>query len=121
MGFTQSISICLRKYFNFLGRASRSEFWWFYLFYVVLCYLSGVIIGIVAALINSSGEGFASVTFIILAIPLWAAASRRLHDIGKSGWWNLLALTGIGVILLIVWYVTGTEQKDNKYGPLEQS
>jgi len=58
---------------------------------------------------------------LILAIPLCAVASRRLHDTGKSGWWSLLALTGIGILPLLVWCATDTKQKDNKYGPLEQS
>ena len=109
MGFTQSISVGFRKFFTISGRATRSEFWWFYLFFLVISFLTGFIPGVL------------NLIPLILVIPIWAAASRRLHDIGKSGWWQLIGLTGIAFIILIVWWATGTAQKDNKYGPLEQS
>ena len=108
MGFAQSVAICFRKFFIFSGRATRSEFWQFYLFYLVLSFLIGFI-------------EVTNLMILILAIPLCAVASRRLHDTGKSGWWSLLALTGIGILPLLVWCATDTKQKDNKYGPLEQS
>ena len=62
-----------------------------------------------------------NLTNLLFLVPTLAAGSRRLHDIGKSGWWQLIGLTGIAFIILIVWWATGTAQKDNKYGPLEQS
>jgi uncharacterized membrane protein YhaH (DUF805 family) len=45
-----------------------------------------------------------------------AVGARRLHDIGKSGWWQLIALTIIGIILLIVWWATNTKSENSKFG-----
>ena len=121
MGFIQSVSVCLRKYFTFSGRASRSEFWWFYLFFIVLSFLTDIMGTLQVMLITSSLERVANLMVLILIPPFWAVICRRLHDVGKSGWWNLIAFTGIGIILLMVWLGKGTEQKDNEYGALEQS
>ena len=119
MGFTQSIEVGFRKFLTFSGRATRSEFWWFCLSYFGFCFLIGIILTAIAPTLLEDGP--IDLISLILSIPIWAAASRRLHDIGKSGWWQLIGLTGIALIILIVWWATGTEQKDNKYGPLEQS
>ena len=133
MGFIQSVSVCLRKYFTFSGRASRSEFWWFYLLlFGIFLLRSFMPVVLLHMILNESlsAETFKSLVIpmevlnlipLILVIPIWAAASRRLHDIGKSGWWQLVWVTGIGIFLLVVWLAKGTEQEDNKYGPLEQS
>ena len=66
-------------------------------------------------LMNSeTGFGlFSGITLLILFLPMTAVSARRLHDIGRSGWWQLVALTGVGVILLIVWYATKTDNKLN--------
>ena len=53
---------------------------------------------------------------IIIILPSIAVGARRLHDIGKSGWWQLLVLTLIGIILLIVWFATIGSSKKNNYG-----
>ena len=54
---------------------------------------------------------------IALMIPSISVAARRLHDINKSGWWQLLWITIIGGILLIIWYATDGERKKNRFGP----
>ena len=51
-----------------------------------------------------------------MILPLWAAGARRLHDIGRTGWWQLIAFTIIGIIVLIVWYATDSEKAANQYG-----
>ncbi len=51
--------------------------------------------------------------FLILFLPMISVSTRRLHDIGRSGWWQLLAITGIGLIPLIVWLATQTDNKLN--------
>ena len=53
---------------------------------------------------------------LILFLPMLAVGARRLHDIGKSGWWQLIALTIIGIILLIVWWATNTKFENSKFG-----
>ncbi len=83
--FGGAIATCWRNYVNFQGRASRSEYWWFYLFVFIVSLVP--IIGLAS---------------VLLIIPQWAAAVRRLHDINRSGWWVLISFTGFGIITLIV-------------------
>ncbi len=105
MNFGQAISACLGKYATFAGRASRSEFWWFFLFQVLVSIA-------VAALL---GEKASSLAGLALLLPSLAVATRRLHDIGKSGWWQLLGLTGIGFLVLLYWWVQPTADGGNEY------
>ena len=58
---------------------------------------------------------------LVFLLPLIAAATRRLHDTGRSGWWQLLYLTVIGAIFVIFWLATDTEKSDNRYGSYEIS
>ena len=111
--FSYYISKCFGKYAVFEGVAGKAEFWWFYLFFTIL---SVVTYFIDLNLMNSeTGFGlFSGITLLILFLPMTAVSARRLHDIGRSGWWQLVALTGVGVILLIVWYATKTDNKLNE-------
>ncbi|MFC5521309.1 DUF805 domain-containing protein [Polaromonas jejuensis] len=93
MNFGQAISACLSKYATFSGRASRPEFWWFFLFQVLA--------SIAASLVGERLNGLVS---LALLLPALAVGTRRLHDIGKSGWWQLLLLTGIGFFVLLYWW-----------------
>jgi len=85
---------CLRKYATFSGRATRAEFWWWSL----ACYLAIVVVtlldGVLSAVLIALGVPFFSPLGLLLAVgaflPSLAVAVRRLHDIGKSGWWLLL-------------------------------
>lgn len=110
--FSYYISKCFGKYAVFEGVAGKAEFWWFYLFFTIL---SVVTYFIDLNLMNSeTGFGlFSGITLLILFLPMTAVSARRLHDIGRSGWWQLVALTGVGIILLIVWYATKTDNKLN--------
>jgi uncharacterized membrane protein YhaH (DUF805 family) len=82
----QAISACMSKYATFSGRASRSEYWFFYLFYIIV-YFVGIIIG---ALV---GSAFVMYLFILpFVLPLFAAGIRRIHDTGKSGWFILVPI-----------------------------
>lgn len=114
MNFSTAISTCLSKYGTFAGRATRSEFWWFYLFTVLLGWGSSVVGAIV---LGEAGDFLSGVISLVFFIPILAAGSRRLHDIGRSGWWQLLLLTLIGVILLIIWWASDSKKETNEYGP----
>lgn len=94
MNFGQAISTCFSKYATFSGRASRPEFWWFTLFQIL--------VSIVASMFGDIVNGLVSLG---LLLPALAVGARRLHDIGKSGWWQLIMLTVIGLLLLIYWWV----------------
>jgi uncharacterized membrane protein YhaH (DUF805 family) len=94
MNFGQAISTCFSKYATFSGRASRPEFWWFFLFQILVSIAASMLGDIVAGLVS-----------LALLLPALAVGARRLHDIGKTGWWQLVMLTGIGFLLLIYWWV----------------
>ena len=117
MNFGEAIASCMGKYATFSGTASRSEFWWFYLFTVLLSWGAQVVGTITMGL--EGGVIFGNVVNFAVMIPALAAGCRRLHDIGKSGWWQLIALTIIGIILLIVWWATDTKPEREKYATIE--
>ncbi|MCQ2290645.1 MAG: DUF805 domain-containing protein [Muribaculaceae bacterium] len=100
MDFGEAIKVCFNKFADFNGRARRSEFWWFQL----LCYL-----------VSSFTCGFAGIVFLI---PVLSSGARRLHDTGRSGWWQLLQFIPIvGIIILIIWWVEDSNPNQNEYGP----
>ena len=110
VGFSEAISLGFKNYINFSGRATRAEYWWWFLFLVV----AGVVLGIIDGV---TGIGVLRNTFnLATIIPSLALGARRLHDIGKSGWWQLLLFAIIvGWIILIVWYCKPGNQLGNKY------
>ena len=116
MDFQTSIKTCFNKYAVFSGRASRSEFWFFVLF--------GLLGGVISAIIDTMILGYSAevngpinlIFSVALILPSIAVTTRRLHDINKSGWWQLLWLTVIGGIVVIVWNATEGEKKKNKHG-----
>jgi uncharacterized membrane protein YhaH (DUF805 family) len=94
MNFGQAVSTCLKNYAIFVGRASRPEFWWFFLFQILVV--------LAVSMVSQTLSGLAS---LALLLPALAVGARRLHDIGRSGWWQLLGLTGIGWLVLIYFWV----------------
>ena len=90
MNFTKSIEICFQKFANFEGRAGKSEFWWFQLFMLIV-----VLVGSIIDSILGYEELFYWIGYIICLLPALAVGSRRLHDTGRSGWWQLLYLTSV--------------------------
>ena len=114
MGFPEAIQVCLSKYSDFSGRASRSEYWWVYLF----CVLMSWGVSVVGAITLEDGAATIPSLLLNLAfmLPSFAAGVRRLHDTNHSGWWLLLLLTVVGVILLIVWFASKSDEGANRYG-----
>ena len=112
MNFTQSIEVCFKKFSVFDGRARKSEFWWFQLFCLIV---EAVGIFIDHGMGYEAGF-FEWVAYVIVLLPSLAVGARRLHDTGRSGWWQLLYLTIIGGIILIVWWVADGTKKNNSYG-----
>ena len=101
IGFGDAIKICFNKFAEFEGRARRSEFWWWYLFTVLVGWIP--YIGWLASL--------------VFLIPTLAVGARRLHDTGRSGWLQFLMLVPcIGSIILIIWWCEDSKG-DNEYGP----
>jgi uncharacterized membrane protein YhaH (DUF805 family) len=112
MGFGDAVKTCFSKYADFKGRASRPEYWWFFLSYVIVY--------VVLLLLASAARGlFVLVYLAALAyiIPLLAAAVRRLHDTGRSGWWYFIAFIPlVGFIILIVLLAGEGQPQANQYG-----
>ena len=116
MGFGQAIATCMTNYATFSGRASRSEFWWFYLFVVLMSWGATLVAAAALPAEPAAADALSGLVNLMFLLPVLAAGARRLHDIGRSGWWQLLYLTGIGVILLIVWWVLNSKQERNAHG-----
>jgi uncharacterized membrane protein YhaH (DUF805 family) len=95
MTFGESISSCLGKYADFNGRAAKAEFWWWMLFILL--------VSLAARMINPQ---FASLVSLATLLPSLAVTARRLHDIGRSGWWQLICLIPlVGWLVLLYWCV----------------
>ena len=114
MNIGTAITVCMSKYATFSGRASRSEFWWFYLFVVLLGWFANIMASVTYG-VQPIATIVPAIVNLIFVVPFIAAGTRRLHDIGKSGWWQLILLTGIGGILLIFWWATNTKPEGEKY------
>ncbi|MBT9551742.1 MAG: DUF805 domain-containing protein [Hydrogenophaga sp.] len=107
MNFVDAVKTCFSKYVGFEGRATRSEYWWWVLFVFAVAIVMGVL------RLGTIGNLFSLATLL----PSIAVGARRLHDIGKSGWWQLIALIPlIGWLVLIYWAVQPSEG-DNAFGP----
>lgn len=117
MNFAESVTTCLTKYSTFEGVASRSEFWWFQLFYNIAMTLGVILDGNMENYLNRETGYFEIIFLLIFLMPSIAVSCRRLHDVGKSGWWQLIAITVIGLIPLIYWYCTPSNEKKYKLIP----
>lgn len=111
--FSNSVSLCFKKYAVFSGRAPRAEFWYFALFTIVI----SVILNAASFALNM-GAILSSVFSLVIFLPSLSVAVRRLHDLDRSGWWYwILLVPVIGFILLIVWFCRKGEPAPNQYGP----
>lgn len=103
----------LKKYAVFSGRARRMEYWMFVLFNFIIA----VVLGIVEGILGSPAILSTIYTLAVL-IPSIAVSMRRLHDIGRTGWWLLIAFVPlIGAVVLIVFMVLDSQPGSNAYGP----
>lgn len=109
----------LRQYADFSGRARRKEYWIFILYNFIFFCITGILDYILEiSLFGDYSYGFLSIIYSIgVLIPSLAVAVRRLHDMGKSGWWYFIQLIPlIGGIWLLVLLVTDTEIGNNQWG-----
>ena len=141
--FKEAIITCVQeKYVSFKGRASRSEYWYFILFYALISTAASLAD---KALLHGMGI-LPMIVSLGLMLPTWAVSFRRMHDLGKSGWWiagfsilfgtlnalfvvstqtnlipgailNLCALLFLGTLIwLIIWLARKGDPQPNKYG-----
>ncbi len=113
--------LALKKYAQFSGRSSRSEYWYFFLYNILINALfSGL------STLTQDVKTISTIIFIVslvitlfLLVPGLAVAVRRLHDLGKSAWMMLILLIPIiGVIWFIILMSLPSSLNDNKYGPV---
>jgi len=110
MDFVTAVrTVLTENYVNFQGRASRSEFWWFTLFVVVVNIVLQVILG----------EIVGAIFALAVLLPGIAVAVRRLHDVDRSGWWYLLVLIPLigGLILIFAFFIHRGTTGPNRFGP----
>jgi uncharacterized membrane protein YhaH (DUF805 family) len=108
MTFMESVKTCLNKYADFNGRATRSEYWWFYLAYL-LAYIP------LAVLTAVTGSGIFAMLGMVISLgamlPQIAAGARRMHDSDKSGWFLLVPFYNLYLAV-----IPGTPE-ENRFGP----
>ncbi len=133
------LDVITKRYFQFSGRASRSEFWYFMLFSIIFSLLLTMIgeslgllymIPLELPMVNEAGEmhnvmqdipiNILQTAFsLLLMFPSMTVSVRRLHDIGKSAWWLLIAIIPLlGLLVLLAFYVMGSQEGENKYGAM---
>ena len=118
MGFMDAVkNAIMNNYANFSGRASRSEFWWWTLFYFLVS-IPVSFIDLIIGIEPIPGYGpFGIILIIGLFLPNFGIIFRRLHDTGRSGWWYFIALVPcVGYIILLVFTIMDGEPHPNAYG-----
>ena len=138
MGFREAVTVCIQDYYTFSGRACRPECWWFFLFVVV----GSVLLSAIDAVIFGEDMllGLNGLFALLTLLPQIAVAWRRMHDTGRPGWLNLLAVVPIvrqliilprdpileivlGIVSLVltlvvlVWLALPSQPGLNRYGP----
>lgn len=117
MNFSEAIQSGFQNYVNFSGRAQRSAYWFWALF--------AFLVSVAAAIVDSILFGFKpeginiiqAIVGLALLLPGLSVSIRRLHDRDHTGWWFLLIFTGIGAILLLVWFCMKGTDGPNRFGP----
>ena len=102
MNIIDAIRICFKKYIDCTGRASRSEFWYWHLFVLIMC----------SALDFMNEESAANGLYLLCLLPTISVTVRRCHDLGYKGFFWIIALTGIGYIM----FIKAGDNKENQYG-----
>jgi len=121
------VDVLKSKYFLFSGRAPRREYWYFVLFSIIVSILLGIIDGVVGTMLTLGVDpqgmpiqtGILGLFFsLFMLLPATGIAVRRLHDIGKSGWWYFIVLIPfIGILVLLYFLVTPSQEGENQFGP----
>ncbi|MEI2641597.1 MAG: DUF805 domain-containing protein [Candidatus Nanopelagicales bacterium] len=119
MSFGEAVSSGFSNYANFSGRTPRSGYWWWVLFTIIVSVVASVVDNVAGLNYENQNAGWVStIAGLALLIPSISVLFRRLHDIGRSGWWWLLGLICcIGQIILFVFALQDSQPGDNQYGP----
>ena len=115
VSFGEAVQLFFSNYVNFTGRSSRGAYWW----WVLAALLINIVLSIIDVGILGMAEfqPFSNLFALATLIPGIALGVRRLHDVGRTGWWLLIALTVIGILLLLFWFVQPGQRSENAFGP----
>jgi uncharacterized membrane protein YhaH (DUF805 family) len=113
LSFIEAARKGLSKLFDFEGRATRSELWWFYL----LTLLVWVPLVFIAVMVGLPIRWMQFLGYIYYVVVMSGVGSRRLHDVDRSGWWQLVFVTVIGGIVLFIWFCRKGSSGPNRFGP----
>lgn len=114
MGFTEAVSACFGKYADFNGRASRSEYWYWYLFRLLM--VAGMVFLAAVTRVNLL-FALVGLEVLVMLLPSLAVAVRRLHDVNFTGWLLLLVFVPLGGLFIFIMSVVPGTEGANKYGP----
>lgn len=107
----------LKHYTDFQGRARRREYWYFTLFNFLIAFGLSIIGVLIFGHHGRHISWLALIYDLAVFIPSLAVQVRRLHDIGRSGWWILIGFVPLlGAIVLFVFYILDSEPQVNAYG-----
>jgi len=129
LSFALAVKTCFKKYFDFSGRASRPEYWWFFLGFILALAASLLVAAeLVATLATQeamSGIAFAVLPLAVLLgllLPQLAVMVRRLHDTGKSGAWYFISFIPlVGAVILLILLAQQGGRGPNRYGPSQRT
>ena len=107
MNFGEAIKSCFAQYVGFGGRAARSEYWWWVLFLTLVSIVLGAL----------KQEMLNGLFTLVILLPTIAVGARRLHDIGKSGWWLLLNFVPFVGWLVVLYFAVKPSADNNEHGP----
>ena len=123
IGFVDAVKkAAIHNYANFNGRASRSEYWWFFLFGFLAVIPAMILDGLTGIVLIDAGAGISYGPFYVLTglgflLPGISVMVRRLHDSGRSGWWYFIGLVPcVGIIILLVFLIQDGQPHPNDYG-----
>ena len=106
VSFLDAVKLFFTRYADFKGRSRRSEFWW-----------ASLATSIISGVLSTAIPNFAWIWSLIILVPGLAISIRRLHDIGKSGWWYLINFIPlVGQIIFLV-FMCKDSTEDNQWGP----
>ena len=107
-----------RKYADFGGRASRSEYWFFTLFHVLVSIGLGAVDGALFGYSTRLENGPVSLAYVLVSlVPVISVTTRRLHDTDRSGWFQLITLIPvIGWVILTVFTCFDSQVGENRFG-----
>ena len=119
VGFSEAIQLAFQRWSDFKGRSTRAECWWFLLF--------NFGVSITATIVDQTlgiGGILEGITSLVLLVPSLAVGARRLHDINRTGWWQLgwlgwvVVIPGlVATVLLWYWAAQPSDQGSNRFGP----